>query len=109
MRFLVDAQLPPSLAEHLKRNGHEADHVNTIGLGAATDRAIWSHAVAARAVLVTKDGDFGDLSRQDPAGTAVIWIRLGNTTSRALWQHLEPILPEIIEALQQGERLIEVG
>lgn len=55
MRFLVDAQLPPALARLLSRHGHLAEHVHDIGLGAAADRDIWSHARDHDAVLITKD------------------------------------------------------
>ena len=51
MRFLVDAQLPPALADYLVGLGHDAEHVNTIGIGAATDRGIWAYARERRAVI----------------------------------------------------------
>ncbi len=109
MRFLIDAQLPPSLADRLRDAGHEAEHVNLIGLGAASDRRIWTYAGSRHAVILTKDQDFADLARSDRRGAAVVWIRLGNTTSKALWRALEPVLPEILDGLERGERLIEVA
>lgn len=109
MRFLVDAQLPPALAQRLGEKGHFAAHVMDVGLDVATDRQIWAYASKRGAVLVTKDGDFADLARTEVQGAAVVWIRLGNTTNRALWRVLEPVLAEIIEGLGRGERLIEVA
>jgi predicted nuclease of predicted toxin-antitoxin system len=41
MRFLVDNQLPPSLARWLRDRGHEAEHVFEIGLHLLDDRALW--------------------------------------------------------------------
>lgn len=41
-------------------------------------------------------------------GPAIVWIRIGNTTKRALVQRFEPLLPAIVDALQKGEKLIEV-
>lgn len=108
LRFLVDAQLPPTLALRLSALGHEARHVNRIGLGEATDGAIWSHAAKRGAVLVTKDEDFVALARRDPGGPAVIWVRIGNTTNDALWRALEPVFPQIVSALERGERIIEL-
>jgi predicted nuclease of predicted toxin-antitoxin system len=107
-RFLVDAQLPPGLAKHLSALGYDADHVNRIGLGAAGDRAIWAYAVAKAAVLVTKDEDFVALARHGPPGAPVVWIRIGNCTNDALWRVLGSALPEILVALEAGERVIEV-
>lgn len=109
MRFLIDAQLPPSLADRLREAGHEAEHVNRIGLGPASDRRIWTYAAVNQAIVISKDEDFADLARRSKRGPAVIWVRLGNTTSRALWRALEPVLPEIFEGLARGERLIEVA
>jgi len=107
-RFLVDAQLPPELARRLSRLGYDADHVNRIGLGAAGDVAIWAYAIANATVLVTKDDDFVALARRDSGGPAVIWIRIGNCTNEALWRVLEPALPEVLLALEAGERVIEI-
>ena len=41
-------------------------------------------------------------------GPQVVWIRLGNISNIALWQAIEPLLDEIIRALNAGEELIEV-
>lgn len=108
MRFLIDAQLPPALAERLTALGHEAEHVANAGLTGAADSEIWKHAVAVGAVVVSKDEDFANRA-QDPGGTTqVVWIRLGNVTNAGLWRALEPRLDEIVGALEAGERLIEV-
>jgi predicted nuclease of predicted toxin-antitoxin system len=108
VRFLVDAQLPPALCDRLAAAGHVAEHVHHIGLGAAPDGTIWAHASAIGATLVSKDEDFAVLAQRSLTGPAVVWIRLGNTTNAALWNSLEPILAEIVEALERGERLVEV-
>ena len=109
MRFVIDAQLPPALARQLRSSGHEASHVYEIGLGAAADSEVWAHASTVGAVLVTKDEDFAHLVRRETAEAAVVWIRLGNTTNRALWEALEPLCPDLIDALRRGERLIEIA
>jgi len=55
MLFIVDAQLPPQLAQWLRDRGHEASALREIGLRDADDADIWSHALAERAIIVTKD------------------------------------------------------
>jgi len=107
-RFIVDAQLPPALADYLSKHGLPAQHVNRIGLGAATDAEIWAHAVGHGAVLVTKDEDFVQLARQSTGTTSVVWLRLGNITNRALRRALDPVLSEILSALEAGDRIIEI-
>lgn len=108
MRFVVDAQLPPALARNLTSEGHQAEHINEIGMAIAADIAIWEYAEAAGAVIVSKDEDFAKLVFETASGPQVIWIRLGNITNEALWHALKPLLPELIEALESDERLIEV-
>jgi predicted nuclease of predicted toxin-antitoxin system len=45
MRFLVDNQLPPSLARWLRDRGHDAEHVFESGLHLLDDRALWARAL----------------------------------------------------------------
>ncbi|GIL02244.1 MAG: hypothetical protein BroJett030_21430 [Alphaproteobacteria bacterium] len=108
MRFVIDAQLPPGLGERLRSLGHEAAHVREIGLAAAEDSDIWRHVCDRGCVLVTKDQDFLALAKAEPTGAPVVWIRLGNTTNRALWAALQPLLKEVVEALEQSERVVEI-
>ncbi len=107
MRFLIDAQLPPDLAVLLASQGLTAQHVTDCDLTAASDQHIWDHAVATGAVIVTKDSDFADkLNLRD--GPQVVWIRFGNTRKAELRRRLTPLIPNIIAALERGDRLVEV-
>ena len=58
MRFIIDAQLPPALAEWLRRQGHDAEAVRDAGLRDSTDEIILAHAMRITAIVVTKDEDF---------------------------------------------------
>ena len=108
IRFLIDAQLPPGLARRLASHGYPAEHVNRVALGVAADTAIWRHAVRTGATLMTKDEDFVTLAGRESHGPQVVWIRIGNISNEALWRALEPLLDEIVEALNAGERIVEV-
>lgn len=107
MRYLIDAQLPPGLAQLLSARGHACDHVNDVGLGAATDECIEAWARDRRAVVWSKDADFAERAQQSP-GFQVVWLRCGNTSNAALRTRLTPLLGEIEAALEAGEVLIEV-
>lgn len=109
MRFLVDAQLPPALARYLAAGGHEAEHVVDIGLSGAKDQAIWEYAARVGAVIVSKDEDFAQRTFFGKGGPPVVWIRLSNTRKRELLLWFEPMLPWITEALERGERLVEIA
>ena len=58
--------------------------------------------------MLTKDEDFVARCVGNPAAPAVVWLRIGNCTNRALFVWLEPVLPEIQHRLNAGEKLIEV-
>jgi predicted nuclease of predicted toxin-antitoxin system len=108
MRFLVDAQLPPALARWLAAQGHDAAHVGDLGMQAASDAAIWDHALASASAIVTKDEDFAQRKVLADHGPVVVWIRLSNTRRRELLAWFEAVLPDILAALARGETLIEV-
>lgn len=109
MRFLIDAQLPPGLAQHFSTHGHEATHVAEIGLATASDKVIWSRAAATGAVLVTKDEDFVMMRALDDEGPAVIWVGIGNTTKRALIRRFAEKFPAIIDSLERGDTIVEIS
>ncbi len=75
---------------------------------AASDAAIWDHAMACSAAVVTKDEDFAQRKMLTATGPAIVWIRLPNTRRNALLTWFEIVLPNIIAALERGETLIEV-
>ena len=107
MRFLVDAQLPPALAEALRHSGHEATHVVDIDLATALDGKIWEAAVARSSVLVTKDRDFAALRAARNDGPTILWIRTGNVENRTLIAGLLRYLPAIATAIERGDKIIE--
>lgn len=108
MRFLVDAQLPPALARWLASSGHPTEHVAERNLAGAKDRAVWDDAVATNAAIITKDEDFAIRRVMVSQGPPIVWIRLGNTRKRELLAWFDAQLPQILQALDEGETLIEV-
>lgn len=88
--------------------GYDAEHVVTFGLLHASDQEIWQAAVAGNFVIVTKDEDFRRLAAQSGRDPQVVWIRFGNVSNQVLWVRLAKVLDEIVEALQAGERFVEV-
>ena len=76
MHFLVDTNLPPSLAVALVALGHEATHTKDHGLEQATDRLIWKHAMDENACIVTKDEDFVLLKAGWPLARSAAWAAI---------------------------------
>lgn len=108
MRFIVDAQLPPALARFLAAAGHTAEHVADIGLRDADDSPIWDYALKHKAVIVTKDEDFPHRLSQSQVTPIIVWLRIGNTSRLALLQWFEPLIPQVVELIERGDKLIEV-
>jgi predicted nuclease of predicted toxin-antitoxin system len=108
VRFLVDTQLPAALARWLQEKGHQAEHVLDVNLAQSKDSPIWQYAQEHGAVIVTKDEDFAEWVRRGRPGPAVVWLRLGNSSRRHLLVWLEPLLPLIVQKLEEQDRLVEV-
>jgi predicted nuclease of predicted toxin-antitoxin system len=108
VRFLVDEQLPPALADWLIAAGHIAEHVSAVGLARAADKIIWGEATRLGAAIVSKDEDFAQRRNLQTDGPPVIWVRLGNMRTAPLLQAFESSLPAIVAALQRGDRLVEL-
>ena len=108
MHFVVDAQLPPTLARVLATWGHTAEHVYDRFPQNVSDLEIWQYAESCGGVIISKDEDFTQRVRTTEQSLQVIWLRVGNTSNRALILWLHQLWPEIEHSLQSGERLIEV-
>jgi predicted nuclease of predicted toxin-antitoxin system len=108
VRFLVDAQLPPALAIWLREAGHDAQHVQDVNLREAEDTPIWRYALDHQAILITKDEDFIERAKQTKQAPVIVWLRLGNASNRALQKWFMPQLPQIIEWIEQGVRVLEI-
>jgi predicted nuclease of predicted toxin-antitoxin system len=108
LNFLIDSQLPPALARWITAQGHQAVHVVELGMEATDDSILWEHARKTSAVIVSKDEDFADRWLLHDEGVALLWIRKGNCSNTALMAWLEPLWPETLRRLEQGETFIEL-
>ena len=61
MRLLLDNNLSPQLVDVLSKEGWDVVHVGSLGLRAASDRAVLQRARDDDRVLVSADTDFGTL------------------------------------------------
>lgn len=108
MRFIIDDQLPPALAQFLRSQGHQAQHTDEVGLRGRPDHEVWRFAEVQQAIIISKDADFVALHRFKPDGPCVIWIRSGNVRKHALLNLFASVFPAIVSYLESGEKLIEV-
>lgn len=112
-RFLVDASLPRSAAEVLRRNGQEVVDVRDIGMRSAADEAIAAHARENRMVLVTRDFDFADIRNYPPSEhTGLVVLQLPeDATAARVTSLLESFLrdPSLVERLPGCLAIVEFG
>jgi len=108
MRFLVDNQLPPSLARWLLDRGHDAEHVFESGLHLLDDRALWAQALADARVVISKDEDFLYLANQPGDTGRFLWVRLGNCRNDALLAAFATSFETVIAAFDSGQIVVEL-
>lgn len=113
MRFLLDADLSPRLAELFAAYGHDAVHVDDIGHGTAADPVIGTLALDTRRCIITADYDFADVREFNPRlfkGIVVLTLPR-NTASGYITRVLTHFLEHISELspLEGKLMIVEIG
>jgi predicted nuclease of predicted toxin-antitoxin system len=84
-RLLLDQNLSHRLVAALDDLFPQSMHVRDVGLSRAGDLSVWAFAKEANLTILTKDGDFNQMSFVYGQPPKVVWLRAGNcTTERAL-------------------------
>lgn len=108
MRFLVDNQVPPSLARWLRDRGHEAEHVFESGLHLLDDRALGARALTEAQIIVSKDEDFPYLANQPNDAGRFLWVQLGNCRNDALLTAFSASFDTIVAAFESEQIVVEL-
>ena len=109
MKFWLDAQLPPSLADWLAETfSVEAIALRDIGLRDASDQEIFSAARQIGATVITKDSDFAELVYRLGAPPKIVWITCGNASNAHMKQLLGATFQDAILLLKGAETLVEI-
>lgn len=108
MKFLVDIQLPGALVDWLRRKGADAVHALELEKGQADDLSIWNLAQKDQRIVISKDADFFILASRPTDQGKLIWVRMGNCRTRVLLTFFEDHWEKIIQALQDGQHIVEL-
>ncbi len=82
MKLLFDENLSPKLPNRLRDLFPNSLHVRDVGMKATTDSVVWDYAQDNDFMIVSKDADMHDLSLILGNPPKVIWLRLGNCSTR---------------------------
>jgi len=104
VKFIIDAQLPPALADWLVKLGSDAQHVEELGLREADYAEIRDFAHQLGAAVITKDRDFSPPG----SGIFIVWVRIGNSSNRVLFQKIEAVWPSVLEHFASGVEVVEI-
>jgi len=113
MRFLIDADLPRSSGDVVRRHGHEAVDVRDVGLRVAKDPQIAHYARNEGLCLITGDCDFADIRNYPPdqyAGIVVLNLPR-NATAAYINQLLDSFLEheDLVTRLPGKLAIVEAG
>lgn len=104
MKFIVDAQLPKSLARLLQNLGHDAIHTLDLPLRNRTsDTAINELSIREQRIVISKDSDFFDsyFGKQEP--WKLLFLSLGNLRNSELLQLFTDNISTIEQELLHGD------
>jgi predicted nuclease of predicted toxin-antitoxin system len=95
VKLLFDQNLSHRLVSILSDVYLDSQHVRNIGLNAATDTVVWEYARANGFIIVSKDSDFHQRSLVLGEPPKVIWIKLGNCSTKAVAKILHDHLKNV--------------
>ncbi|MFC2126066.1 DUF5615 family PIN-like protein [Bacteroidota bacterium] len=105
MKLIIDAQLPPSLADYFK--GHDIKHTSDLPEGNKTkDQTINALTIQEKRILITKDSDFyySYLSNKKPY--KLILVKLGNIRIVDLKKYFKTNAGKISDLINENSFLI---
>ena len=96
MKLLFDQNLSHKLTVHLADVYPGSTHVRNVGLKTADDPVVWDYAKQNGFTVVSKDADFHQRSLVLGYPPKVIWIRLGNCSTREVEGLLRDYAVEVV-------------
>ena len=104
MRFLVDNALSPALTSLFNAAGHDAVHVLSLGMEAASDHEVIGRAASEGRVVITADADFSRILALGSLTKPSLLLLRGPLPRRSgpLGEMILRRLPIFEAALEQG-------
>jgi predicted nuclease of predicted toxin-antitoxin system len=100
MKFLIDAQLPPSLKLLFQKKGFDCVHTIDLPKGNfATDDDLREISLLEERIIISKDNDFYESFILKNIPPKLILVKTGNCTRQELLSIFESKFEEIIKAI----------
>jgi predicted nuclease of predicted toxin-antitoxin system len=107
MKFLIDAQLPPSLKQVFVDLGFDSLHTLDVDLKNETpDKIINQISVSEKRIVLTKDSDFLDSFLLKQAPYKLVLVKLGNMSKNDLINFFRENISSIVEKLKTEDLLL---
>ena len=104
MKFIVDAQLPRSLAAFLRGKGFDVIHSSDLPKGNDTsDVEINLLSIAEERIVISKDGDFYDSFTAKKEPYKLLYVRTGNISNAKLIDLFDKNLTAITSELNERD------
>src|SRR5437016_4650303 len=101
MKFIVDAQLPSSLAAFLRDKGFDVIHTSELPDGNdTTDAEINRLSLSEIRIVISKDGDFYDRFKAKKEPYKLLHVRTGNISNAKLIELFEKNIGTILRELE---------
>jgi predicted nuclease of predicted toxin-antitoxin system len=88
LKLLFDENLSPRLVSLLADLFPHSAHAHDLSLGHTDDTIIWKFAKEHSYTLVSKDSDHYELSMLHGHPPKVIWIRMGNCSTKSIEEQI---------------------
>ncbi len=107
MKFLIDAQLPPSLKQVFANYGLDCLHTGDLDLKNETpDHIINQLSIAEKRVVVTKDSDFFDSFLLKKQPYKLVLVKFGNASKKEVLNFFSENLQSILQRLDTEDFLL---
>lgn len=108
MKLLFDQNISFRIVKLLANDFMDCKQVKMLGLEDKSDFSIWEYAKQNDYVIVTFDADFADISYVRGTPPKIIWLRVGNKTTKSIAEILIENKNLIMEFIQSKD-LVDVA
>ena len=103
MKLLLDQNLSHRLVVDLQSDFPGSAHVRDLGLERADDQTIWEVARNQGFIIVSKDADFHQRSFVHGHPPKVVWLRIGNVSTRRVLEIMNAHVEDLRDFHADGE------